>query len=224
MAQRKFKPRNIDQNPIEAIRNIGESIVDSVKDNVTKGITEDLLEQTLSWDALLGTNVADRARSHTSGDLIQGQEISLSKKRADHAAEKPHQEKKAHIEAGWDYTSEIIHGEKRIAQSENRELNQKISEIIFELKRLAKTSKELEITFREVTVEQRIVNPGKYHLNFFDWVLTTIRSARMRVEDSKHWAGMFGGKNSKKNYWSLYKKHGTSFGLSGERTPANQTG
>ncbi len=225
MAQRKFKPQlNIDQNPIEAVRDIGASVVNSIKEDVAKGIIGDVLEQTLRWDKMLGTNIAEREKGETSGDLIQGQEISLNKKTADQKAEKPHEVKKPRIEAGWDYTGEIIHSEKRISQTENRELNTKVSEIIIELKKLAKSSKELEITFREITVEQKPVNPGKYHLNFFEWMLSTIRSARMKIEDSRSWASLFASKKAKKEYWSLFKRHGTSFGLSGERIVATQTG
>ncbi|MCL6096574.1 MAG: DUF5660 domain-containing protein [Patescibacteria group bacterium] len=229
MAQRKFKSQaNIDQNPIEAVRDtfmsLGSSVKDSVKDDVVKGVVGDILEQTLSWDKMLGTDVAERGKGETSGDLVQGQEISLNKKRSDQKTEKPHEERKPHIEAGWDYAGEIIRSEQRFAQAENRELSAKVSEIIIELKKLAKSSKELEVTFREITVEQKPVNPGKYHLNFFTWMLATIRSARMRVEDSKNWASLFASKKTKREYWGLFKKHGTSFGLSGERVVATQTG
>jgi len=225
MAQRKFKTQtNIDQNPIEAVRDIGASLVDSVREDVAKGIIGDVLEQTLRWDRMLGTDIAEKEKGETGGDLIQGQEISLNKKRTDQKAEKPLMERKPRVEAGWDYTGEIIHAERRISQVQNRELETKVQEIIIELKKLAKSSKELEITFREITVEQRPVNPGKYHLNFFEWMLITIKSARMKIEDSKNWASLFASKKGKKDYWSSFKKHGTSFGLSGERTPATQTG
>jgi len=226
MAQRKFKSQiNIDQNPIEAVRDtfmsLGSSIKDSIKDDLGKGIVGDVLEQTLAWDKMLGTDVAERGNGETSGDLIQGQEISLNKKKK---AEKPAQERRPRIEAGWDYTAEIIHAEKRISQTENKELNARVSEIMVELKKLAHSSKELEITFRDITVEQAPVKAGKYHLNFFEWMLSIIRSARMKIEDSANWASLFAAKKGKKEYWSLFKKHGTSFGLSGERTVATQTG
>jgi len=220
MAKRKFKPQtNIDQNPIEAIRDIGSSIVESAKNDFAKGLVTDL------WDQMLGTEVGKGNATHqTSGDLQEGQEISLNKKKSDQKAEKSQEERKPYIEAGWDYTGEIIHAEKRISQTENRELSARVSEIMVEIKKLANSSKELEVTFREITVDQGPVNPGKYHLNFFTWMLATIRSARMRVEDSKNWASLFASKKGKKEYWSLFKQHGTSFGLSGERTPATQTG
>lgn len=213
MAQRKFKQQsNIDQNPIEAIRNIGVSVVESAKNDLTKGLMTDL------WDQMLGTEIGGKnATQQASGDLQEGQEISLKK----HSKK---EDKKPQIEAGWDYTGEVIHAERRISQTENRELNARVSEIITELKKLAKSSKELEITFREITVAQKPVNAGKYHVNFFEWMLSTIRSARMKIEDSKSWASLFASKKAKREYWSLFKKHGTSFGLSGERTVATQTG
>ncbi|MCL5435268.1 MAG: DUF5660 domain-containing protein [Patescibacteria group bacterium] len=220
MAQRKFKTQiNIDQNPIEAVRDIGASVVKSVKEDVAKGLMTDL------WDQMLGTEIG-REASQTSGDLAAGEELDLKKhfKAHDKKQEQPATEQKPHVEAGWDYTGEIIHSEQRISQVQNRELEAKVQEIIIELKKLAKSSKELEVTFREITVEQKPVNPGKYHLNFFTWMLVTIRSARMRVEDSKNWASLFASKKTKREYWSLFKKHGTSFGLSGERIVATQTG
>ncbi len=94
MAQRKFKQQtNIDRNPIEAVRDtfmsLGSSVMDSVKNDLVKGVVGDVLEQTLTWDKMLGTDVAERGKKKTSGDLVQGQEISLSKKNAEQKIEKP---------------------------------------------------------------------------------------------------------------------------------------
>ena len=217
MAQRKFKSQtNIDQNPIEALRDIGSAVVESAKGDLAKGLMTDL------WDQMLGTDIAG-GKKQAMGDLSEGQEITLSKNKQPEKL--PRQEtKKPQVEAGWDYQGEIIHAEKRIRQTENRELTAKIDEIMVELKKLTKSSKELEVTFRSITVEERPVTPGKYHMNFFEWMLSTIRSARMKIEDSTNWASMFSSKKTKREYWSLFKKHGTSFGLSGERIVATQTG
>jgi hypothetical protein len=55
-------------------------------------------------------------------------------------------------------------------------------------------------------------------------MLTVIRGARMKVEDSGAWLSTMQGKKGKKNYWAMFKKHGTSFGMSNERQVATQTG
>ena len=99
--------------------------------------------------------------------------------------------------------------------------------IIIELKRLAASSQELEIEFKDVVMTQNVVKPGKYHQGFFEWVLIVIRNARVRVEDAGAWLSVMHGKKGKKqqqNYWQMFKKHGTTFGLSNERVVATQTG
>ncbi|MCL5019763.1 MAG: DUF5660 domain-containing protein [Patescibacteria group bacterium] len=225
MAHKKFKPQIMDKNPIEAVRDIAvsamEPVVSSVKNDFLKGAAGDILDQTLGWDRLLGTDIAQRSKKQ-SGEMAPGQEINLKGLKSENMPK--NEERRSRIEAGWDYSGEILHAEKRISQAQNRELDVKIQEIVIELKKLAQSSKQLEVTFRNVAVEQRPVNPGKYHLNFFEWMLVTIRSARMRIEDSANWAQMFSGKKTKREYWSLFKKHGTSFGLSSERVVATQTG
>lgn len=214
MGQRKFKaPAITDQNPIEAIRDLGSGVIDSAKNDFAKGLMTDL------WDQMLGTEIGGSKK--TSGDLTEGQEVSFKTKAK---KEEKKVENNARVEAAIDYTGEIIHAERRINQAQNRELEAKVQEIIIELKKLTNSSKELEVTFRDITVEQMPVKAGKYHLNFFEWMLTTIRSTRQRIEDSSNWASLFASKKTKREYWSLFKKHGTSFGLSGERIVATQTG
>ena len=109
-------------------------------------------------------------------------------------------------------------------KQENRELRTKIEEITIELKKLSKSSKELEVTIKDVNIDLLPEAPGKYHVNFFEWILLTIQIARVRVEESANWASTVTGKRAKKDYWSLSRKHGTSYQLSGERAVAQQVG
>ena len=57
-------------------------------------------------------------------------------------------------------------------------LNAKIAEILTELKKITAASAEIAIEFKEVTVEQRIEQPGEYHVTFFQWMLSMVRAAR----------------------------------------------
>jgi len=82
----------------------------------------------------------------------------------------------------------------------------------------------LEVEFKAVVVEQRPVAIGKYHVNFFEWMLSVVRAARIKVEESGSWLSAMSGKKAKKDYWGMSKKHGTSFSLSGERVVSQQTG
>lgn len=128
-------------------------------------------------------------------------------------------------EAAINYGSDVLQHAERATHQEAREISQKLQEIMNELRRLVSTSKVLEMEFADVSVEQAPTQAGEYHLNFFDWLLLTIRAARQKVEDSGAWLATAKNKGGKKGgYWGMFKKHGTTFGLSNERSVATQTG
>ena len=166
----------------------------------------------------------EKSKTHekTGGDLAEGQELSLSDIKAIHKQEEQKEEiaRFLDIDPGLDYKREILGNENQMRES--HELQRTLDQIIFELKQLAASSKELQIQFKEVVVEQRIEKPGKYHLTFFSFILSLIRDAKEKIEDSGAWLAASKGKARKKGYWGMFKQHGTSFGLSNERTVATQ--
>lgn len=189
--------------------------------------TNDVLDSAVStakdfagdfWKQVLGIKKEQRFQSQ--GDLQEGQELLLTNVQKE-AEEK---NKIKDTEPGIDYRGEILHGEKRIASERNQEIATKIQEILIELKRLMHSSQELQTEVKEIAVEPRIANPGKYHVSFFEWMLLIIKSARMKVEDSAAWLAIFKSKKAKREYWAMFKKHGTTFGLSNERVVSTQTG
>jgi len=137
-----------------------------------------------------------------------------------------HNEKKdkPRIEAAMNYSSDVLRNSERASRHEMSEMNQSIREIQNELKQLLNSSKVLQAEFNEVAVEQAPAEVGKYHMNFFEWMLLVIKQAREKVEDSGAWLSTVKGKNAKKDYWGMFQKHGTTFGLSNERSVATQTG
>ncbi len=196
----------------EAIKNpyeTGNDFAAQIKDTAKQEFQEDWR---IAMKQMLGMESSNN-NPEVSGDLSEGQEIVFTKR-----------ERKAEIEPGIDYVREIVHAETRITRKQEANLETKIEEILIELKKLLQSSKELQVEFKDITVATLPVKPGKYHLNFFEWMLVTIRNARMRIEDSAAWVGVISGKKNKKDYWTLSKKHGTSFMLSGERTAATQVG
>lgn len=106
---------------------------------------------------------------------------------------------------------------------EEQGLKQKIEAIRGELKLLATSVKKLN-TEIEKAVADVPVNPGVYHLNFLERLKGVLAVLREQVEDSSSWLALFSARKQKKQYWGLYKKHGTKFGLSSERTIATQAG
>jgi len=204
----------------EAIKNPFETTMETtpVKKIITDEISRDWK---IAVSQMLNIPKTEERQQETSngkiaGDLEEGKEISLSKAK----------EQKARIEPGIDYVREIIHGAEIHAQRENAEIRRGIQEIRAEINKIALASKELKQNFKDATDDTMYVpvKAGKYHLNFFEWVLATLRDARVRIESSNNWLSAIKSKASKKGYWNLAKQHGTSFTLSGERVVAQQVG
>ncbi len=216
-AKTQRKPLKFDRNPIESIR---EGSSDIAKVTARTLQDEAKLDSQIAWRQFFG--ITESAKNSTkkiealdkeTHDLQEGEELILSTT-----------ENKARVAPGIDYVAEILHAERRFSADNNRQLNVRIEELRIEIAKLAKSSKQLEMVVKDVSIETIGSSAGKYHLNFFEWVLTTIKTARIRIEDSTNWLTTVSSKSRKKDYWSLAKKHGTTYMLSGERVVAQQTG
>lgn len=217
----KKQSKYFDKNPIEA------ALRDAVDDVVTT-VKDDVLEEsvTSAWHQLLGRK-DNKAEGQTqestemeavSGDLEEGQEIDFSKKQQELAR------KVANIEAGYDYKAEILHFEEKATQETEHQTSSKIQEILVEIKNLSKSVKELEVEVKDVSMDTVPAKAGKYHETFFEYLLTVLKNARMRVENSSNWLQAITSKKAKKGYWDNAKKHGTSYTLSADRVVAQQVG
>jgi|SRR3989338_4761078 len=212
MKRAKTKVRQyIDKNPIEQLLGIGGGVVSSGADLGKKIVDPN------NWNEILGfTDSKEKQKKH-QGELREGEEVNLKE-----LAEKKHE--KREVEPGIDYSREIVHVGERAVNHENQEVEIQLREIMIEIKKLADSSKELQMQFKEVAVEQHAVTPGKYHKSFFSWLLSIIRNARMKVEDSGAWLAAMHSKKKSREYGAMAKKHGTTFTLNNERNVATQVG
>lgn len=103
------------------------------------------------------------------------------------------------------------------------ETKKQIDAIRAELKQLIASLKDLHQEV-QTAVTQEDVDPGIYHLNFYDQLRTFIHALRQQVEDSRSWLASFHSRKKKMGYWNMFKKHGTTFGLSNERSLATSAG
>lgn len=203
----KKQPKQyIDENPIEAIKNIGAGIVNSVKQDVAKDAVYD------AWDQFLG----NARSSGNAGEMAAGQEIDFEALKI--------QETRARTEPGNQYHREIVETGKRTTSETSQEIQVKMQEILIEIKQLANSSTELKEKVEVIALEQITEAPGKYHLNFVEMILEWIKEARMNVEDSLAWFKALRSKKAARQYGVLAKKHGASFMLSHERAAVTQTG
>jgi chromatin segregation and condensation protein Rec8/ScpA/Scc1 (kleisin family) len=220
--QKKKLPRLFDfhDETFESIKEFTSGVTGSVKHDLAEDGAKDM------WKQILGKYETASNKAHKlAGDLHEGQEISLSGH--GHDAENDPAPKRHDIAPGleqYNYYREIARSSEKASRVESHQMEQQVEEILVEIKMLMQQSQDLESGLQQLAVEQKPAEVGKYHVHFFDWVLATIRTARMKVEDSGAWLSAMSGKKGKKTYWSEFKKHGTSFGMSNERSVATQTG
>lgn len=224
MATKQAKPGAKRTFETETVKQFGQT----VQKQVIEGGGKDFLTQLLGLDLSTSSEkaVAPQTEKVTLQDpktgAVEIYDVLKHKGAGEktHGSEKP---RKPEIRAHIDYAREISDTE-RFSKQEMREMDQQVKQIMDELKKLIQSSHILQVEFAEVAVEAKPVEVGKYHLNFFEWMLIVIRNAREKVENSGAWLSTVKGKGEKKGYWGMFKKHGTTFGMSNERSVATQTG
>jgi hypothetical protein len=188
------------------------------------------------WNELLGGSfkssteqIAKPAPKKMSGDMKMGEEVSLKEKK--HNTEYA-EVKNSHFDMLKGelhqeyYQREVANIELKKVKEVEQSIKQQVEDIRSEIKALIKSSKQMEAVFKDVaaTVDAPIEKPGSYHINFYNWVISAIRSARARIEEGVSWGKTMSNKRAEKQYAAMAKKHGTSFTLHHDRTPATQSG
>jgi len=100
--------------------------------------------------------------------------------------------------------------EARLSEEKIGKLRVQLQALISEIAKIAvgtqSLAKEVNIAVLQVPVE-----PGIYHINFFEKLLSFAQSFRNKIEEAAVWLGATNKRAEKKNYWSTYKKKGSSF-------------
>lgn len=102
-------------------------------------------------------------------------------------------------------------------------VKQELEAVRTELKALSQTIKQFSLEVNKA-IHDEPIEPGIYHINFYQRLRSLLLLLKEQIDDSRTWLMVSTGRKKKKQYWGLYKKHGTKFGLSSERTMATQTG
>lgn len=108
----------------------------------------------------------------------------------------------------------------------HQEIERQIQAIRAELEAIIEEMKMLgkEVTEAKKTLASTEVNPGKYHVGIFDRIRQFLKLLRKQISESRSWLEVTYTKKKARRYWWMYKKHGTTFGLSYERVIATQAG
>lgn len=226
----KMKAKN--SHSLETLRGWGEEV-----NKQGSGFTSEFFKQLLNFD--LGKTTAEpqefipAPKPQESGPIAlfdaakiksqnKAQQVAPSEK-----AVKP--QIKETRTAAIDYAEEILKVGEKAERKNERETMNTIQQLLKELRRLADSSKILQMEFASVSVEQTPTKVGEYHVSFFEWMLIVVRAAREKVEDSGAWLAAVKGKGGKKRWGNKERKKwfaNTSLSLGNESGGGviNQTG
>lgn len=184
-----------------------DSILESIRDlgsGVGKSVAHDLVGKVGS-DAL-GSLVGSSNRS--SGELRPNESLRFGKE--------DRQQSTPPVRAE-------LQPRMATVRAEEQRIKQQLEAVRLELKALSGSIKGFNQEI-ERAITSAPVEPGIYHLNFFERLKSLLTVLRQQIEDSRSWLALWTARKKKVAYWGLYKKHGTKFGLSAERTLATSAG
>jgi len=100
---------------------------------------------------------------------------------------------------------------------EEEETQLQIKALQEDLKKLAQEMAQMASQVQKA-IEEEVVHPGTYHVNFFERLRSFVLTLRKKVSESRNWMALSMQRKKKKNYfWGQVKKSGTKFLLSQER-------
>jgi hypothetical protein len=187
-------------NVLESLADLSTSVTQSVKKDVFAGVSKDILSQILG---------RENKPKKVSADLKPGESLEVGEFFSGKYEENLKLRNQIALER------RLFAEEKAINTQKSNELKVKLQALMQEVLALAKTTQSLGEKV-EVAAMQAPAQPGIYHLIFFEKLLEFIRNFRKNIESAGTWLQASNKRAEKKNYWSMYKKHGSSFLLSGE--------
>ncbi|MFZ5933080.1 MAG: DUF5660 family protein [Patescibacteria group bacterium] len=185
------------QNVLESLKDVGAATTKILKSDLLTETSQDLMRE------LLGTRIEKKY----TGELAAGEAVEISEV---FSGKRQETEK---LRAQLALERRLKEEEKRRIEEKGNELKLQLQALMSEVYQLAKTTQGLGEQV-EVATMQAPANPGVYHVIFFEKLLEFVRSFRKKIEDAVIWLQASNRRAEKKNFWSIYKKHGSKFLLS----------
>jgi len=198
-AQNKKKTPIKSTNVLESLRSLGGGVSTSLK--------QDLLKPTMSEATrqLFGP----RLNKNYSGEINPGESMEMG----DVFSGKREAEEK--LKNQLVVERKLREEEKSRIETKSNELKLQLHALMNEIAEVAKGTQELGEETMKASI-QAPVEPGIYHVVFFEKLLEFLKSFRKKINSANVWLASANSRAQKKNYWAKYKKHGGKFLLSGE--------
>ncbi len=199
MADQKKKTQQLrtKQNVLESLKDLGFGAGSQTGDFL-KSTSEDFFKE------LMGIPVSQPKRS---GELVPGESMEMSEV----ISGKNEENKKLRSQISLE--RQLSSDEKRVSQEKTNVLRVELQALMNEVKKVAESTENLaEVT--QVTMMSAPAEPGIYHITFLQNILEFLQSFRKKIDWAATWLQSSNKRAEKKNYWSMYKKKGSSFLLS----------
>jgi hypothetical protein len=184
------------------------NVLESLKDLGTgAGVqTTDLLKNT-SEDFFRELFGLSKAEPNRSGELVPGEDLQISE------VLKGKEEENKKLRSQISLERRLSDEEKRITQEKSSQLRIELQAIMNEIEKVGQSMENLAVA-TEVSMISTPAEPGVYHIHFFTSFLEFLQSFRKRIDLAVTWMQATNKRAEKKNYWTMYKKKGSSFLLS----------
>lgn len=179
---------------LEALRGLGGGVGKTVTRDVAGKVASDALS------SLFGAPIKQ-------GEMHQNERIDFPVER------QPHPQMRR---------PEVRPAEKVIFH-EDAQIKQQLEAVRHELAALSKSLQMLHTEIQKAVMETPVM-PGIYHVTFYEKLRAVLQMLREQIDDSRSWLTMHQSRKKKMGYWGMFKKHGTTFGLSNERSIATSAG
>jgi len=194
---KKSKAGMVRRNVIESLKDLGGDF-GSQSSDLLKTTSEDFFKE------LVGIKGPETKRS---GELKAGESVEM----AAIISGKEEENKKLRVQISLERN--LAADEKRLSEQKMQELRLQLQAISVEIAKLANSTGNLAAQ-AEIAMMEVPINPGVYHVIFFEKVLEFLQSFRKKIDEAVVWLSSTNKRAEKKNYWSMYKKKGSSFLLS----------
>lgn len=180
-------------NVLEALKDIGNSTGKTLTQEAA-AMPKDFMNQ------LFGRQPAGWGKSY-SGELAPSGELEMDR------VFSGEQEKQDQLERQLSLERRLREEEKALFERKSNDLRLQLQAIMQEMQALAAATPQLAKEI-EIAALQAPVDPGVYHVFFFEKLLEFLKSFRTKVEDASSWLHSINQRAQKKNFWSQYKKMG----------------
>jgi hypothetical protein len=195
--KKKAQQLRTKQNVLESLKDLGIGAGSQTGDFL-KNTSEDFFKELMGFSA---------QKVKRSGEISAGQSVQMSEVMSGK------EEENKHLRAQISLERQLSVDEKRVSQDKSNELRVQLQALMQEVQKVAASTQNLaEVT--QVTMMTAPIEPGVYHITFFQNVLNFLQSFRKKIDYTANWLQSSNKRAEKKNYWSMYKKKGSSFLLS----------